>query len=142
MYQRADECLREAVTLSSSPTVSAVLSDPQVWAVTFVRAVGETLSGRRSPSALSALTTSEVREILHRRPVPGPRGARPDVRSLQPGRVHTRRLADDVVEANAVLLGPDGGRAVAFRMEARRDRWICTALETRRPAHPSTLMRP
>lgn len=130
------------MTLSSSPIVSTVRPDPQVWAITFVRAVGETLSGRRSPGALAAFTTSEVREILHRRPLPGQRAAHRSAHVLQPGRVHTRRPAEDVVEANAVLLGPEGGQAVAFRMEARRGRWICTALETRRPAHPSTLVRP
>lgn len=130
------------MTLSSSPTVSTALPDPQFWAINFVRVVGETLSGRRPAGALAAFTTPEVREILHRRPVPGQRGARHAPRPMHHVRLQVRRVGDDAIEANAVLLGPDGGRAVAFRMEARRDRWVCTALETQRPAHAGTLIRP
>jgi hypothetical protein len=142
MYQPGRERLRDSVTLSPSPTLTTALPDPRAWATAFIRAVGETWSGRRPSSALTAATTGEVREILHRRPLPGQRAPRHITRPLQPGRVHTRRLTDDVVEANAVLLGPDGGRAVAFRIAARGGRWICVALETQRPVHLGTRPHP
>jgi hypothetical protein len=99
---------------------------PHVWATAFARAVAETLAGHRPPGALGPFVSSEVREVLHRRPVPGPR--RPPAAGLPAHRVHLQCVAPGVVEANTVLRG-DRVRAMAFRMEVRRGRWICTALE-------------
>jgi hypothetical protein len=112
-----------------SPADGARPPEPRAWALTFVRAVGETLAQRRPPGALAGFISPEVREVLRRPPLPGPRGLPHGPRTLAARRVHLRRMAVDVVEANAVLLGPGETRAIAFRMEARRGRWICTALE-------------
>jgi hypothetical protein len=103
--------------------------DPRGWALTFARAVAETVAGRRPPGALAPFVSAEVREVLRRPALPRPRGEPDRPRVLVPGRVHLRRMAVDVVEANTVLLGPNEVRAIAFRVEASRGRWICTALE-------------
>jgi Family of unknown function (DUF6459) len=102
-------------------------TQPHMWATAFARAVAETLVGLRPAGGLSSFVSPEVREVLHRHPMPGPRRPHPGPRPV-PHRVHVRRVGPDVVEANTVIRG-DRVRAVAFRMEARRGRWICTALE-------------
>jgi hypothetical protein len=119
--------LPAAPLAAALPLARVEPTHPHAWATAFARAVAETLVGQRPAGALAPFVSREVREVLHRRPMPGPRrphaGPRP-----APHRVHVRRVAPDVVEANTVLRG-ERVRAMAFRMEARRGRWICTALE-------------
>ncbi|HZE67079.1 MAG TPA: Rv3235 family protein, partial [Sporichthyaceae bacterium] len=105
------------------------LPDPHAWATAFAYAVAETLTGHRPPGVLATFVSPPVREVLHRRPVPGQRRPTTRARPPQPHRVHVQWVAYDAVEANTVLLGQGTARAIAFRMQIRRGRWTCTALE-------------
>lgn len=110
------------------------LPDPGPWSASLALALSEALRGARpiaqlnrwlSPPTLSQLTVQAARRSRRRTP--------PVLQS-----VHLQRSGPDVVEVVA-LFGEAGAglSALAFRLEAPSDRWLCTALETR-----PTLSRP
>jgi hypothetical protein len=101
------------------------VGDPARWAARFAQAVAETLAGVRSPAQLAAWTTRPVHGLVERRArLATPGGPRPRL-----GRVHVCLPTADVVEASVAMHVAARARALAFRLEARDGRWVCTALE-------------
>jgi uncharacterized protein DUF6459 len=110
----------------------------QRWCTTFAQAVVEVLAGVRPAAQLLTWTTRPVHGLLERRAtlalaaraaprqVPAPR--RPAT-AARLGNVHVRRPSAGAVEANLVVHDRGRSRALAFRLEERGGRWICTALE-------------
>jgi hypothetical protein len=103
------------------------LPEVRAWAARLTQAIGEVLAGARAPSQLNRHTTWEVLQHLERAAgrlgrwrVPG----RPMVCS-----VHVGRPRDDAAEVCAVVDTGRRHRALALRLEARDDVWICTALQ-------------
>lgn len=95
------------------------------WAIRLAQVLMEALQGRRplaqlsrwlDPAALAALT----RQLRHR--------AGPHLLQLQA--IHLHRTTATIVEAVALYRAPGHRlRPVAFRLEARGERWVCTALD-------------
>jgi len=101
------------------------LPDPEAWCVRLATALLEALQGIRpvsqlarwlDPAAMAHLT------LQARRRNPGQE--RPGLHA-----VHLTRTGPTVVEAVAVYGGPERRAAMAFRLQAHGDRWLCTALE-------------
>ncbi|TDD26970.1 hypothetical protein E1218_11570 [Kribbella turkmenica] len=97
------------------------------------QALTEVLAGDRPISQLVRFTDEAVFADLNRRvrvlgmsTTATTRGAkeRSAVRSI---RICTS--AQEVVEVAAHVRHGDRSRAIAFRLEVRRNRWVCTALE-------------
>jgi hypothetical protein len=99
--------------------------DPRRWAATFAQALVETLTGSRSAAQLAAWTTPPVHSLVERRA----RLATARAPRTRLGRLHLCRPMPDVVEAGVAVHGAGRARAMAFRLEARAGRWVCTALE-------------
>lgn len=108
--------------------VADQLPDPGPWSASLALALAETLRGARpiaqlnrwlSPATLSQLAARVSRRSRGRRP--------PGLQS-----VHLQRSGPEVVEVVALFREAGGGvSALAFRLEASSDHWLCTALETR-----------
>jgi hypothetical protein len=101
------------------------VGNPERWAARFAQALVETLAGIRSPAQLAAWTTRPVHGLVERRArlaIPG--GPRPRL-----GRVHLCLPTSEVVEAGLAMHAAGRARALAFRLEARDGRWVCTELE-------------
>lgn len=104
------------------------LPDVTDWAHTIAIAVGEILTGARSAVPFSQWATPEVVAKLGRRAaiagrLRGPR-RRTTVRA-----VHVCMPTEGIAEISTVVHGLSRPRALAFRLEARRERWVCTELE-------------
>lgn len=118
-----------ATELSSTPPADGVpsLPDAAPTAAALVRLVLETLAGRRATAQLSAWFSEEVlAELVCQR------GLRRRSRRHPPLLLHSVRVQHprpDVAEASIHLRGHDRSLAWALRLEARRQRWICTCLE-------------
>jgi hypothetical protein len=103
------------------------------WAARLAQAVLEVEAAERPVGQLSRWVVPEIyrrldrRQQLRARQV-GPRGTRtrtPEhVRS-----VHVCHPRPDVAEVSVVTVGTDRCRALALRLERRRERWMCTALD-------------
>ncbi|TCO46961.1 hypothetical protein EV646_106200 [Kribbella antiqua] len=107
--------------------------DARAWAGRLVQAVSEVLAGVRPISQLVRFTDEVVFADLNRRvrllgltTTATARGAkeRSAVRSI---RICTP--AKQVAEVAAHVRHGERSRAIALRMEIRRNRWVCTALE-------------
>jgi hypothetical protein len=118
--------------LGITPTTSGV-PDPRAWGRRLAQAVSEVLAGDRPISQLVRFTDETVFADLNRRvrvlgmtTTATARGAkeRSTVRSI---RVCTP--AHEIAEVAAHVRHGERSRAIAFRMEIRRNRWVCTALE-------------
>jgi len=116
-----------------SEAAEPAVPDAQAWASRLVQAVSEVLVGDRPISQLVRFTDDAVFTDLNRRvrllgltTTATSRGAkeRSAVRSV---RVCTP--ARHVAEVAAHVRHGDRSRAIALRMEIRRHRWVCTALE-------------
>ncbi|MFB4297776.1 Rv3235 family protein [Actinomadura sp. NTSP31] len=96
-----------------------------------LRIVVEVLAGTRPPHQLSLVAAPAVCRGLapHRRAVPGGR------RIVPPQVLSSRvqRPSPTIAEASAVVLVAGRAHAVALRLEHRRGRWRCTAVETTAP---------
>ncbi len=112
------------------------LPDPGRWVARLARAVAEVAVGERPPSQL---TRHVARDELNRLARRGLNVQRHPAARAQAG---TRRLrgvravricpvAPGVVEASAVLLTGQRASAIAFRLEARADRWVATVVDLR-----------
>jgi len=107
------------------------------WARQFVQAALEVAAGRRPPNQLVRWACEDVFSTLARRasraggvePGAGAAGARPPATAVAVRSVRVCRLADDLVEAGAVVTDRGRIRAVALRMEGADGRWRVTALE-------------
>lgn len=103
------------------------LPDARAWAARLTQAIGEVLAGARAPGQLNRYTTWEVLQHLERAAarlgrwhVPG----RPMVSSVRVCRPHPA-----AAEVCAVVDTGARRRALALRLEARDDVWLCTALQ-------------
>ncbi len=101
------------------------------WAARFGQAVIESVTGLRPTTQLVRWTSQEVFRDLDRRAQlvrraggPAHRPVRPQVRS-----VHVCRPGDTAAEVSVHVRHGHRSRALAFRLERREDRWVCTALE-------------
>jgi len=113
--------------------VGPAVPDAQAWASRLVQAVSEVLVGDRPISQLVRFTDEAVFTDLNRRvrllgltTTATSRGAkdRCAVRSIR-----VCAPARHVAEVAAHVRHGDRSRAIALRMELRRHRWVCTALE-------------
>jgi Family of unknown function (DUF6459) len=108
----------------------------EAWALTFVRAVLEVVSGDRPIHQMIRWTDEGVYADLqhrvtalsrtgHRYPDPSASGSgRPRVHT-----VHVSQPAPDIAEVAAHVRHGRRSRAIALRLESGRGRWLCTALE-------------
>jgi hypothetical protein len=109
--------------------------DPNRWSATFAQALAETLTGTRPVAQLAAWTTRPVYALLERRAMlavaatAGARSARREATHARLGRLHVCRPNPTAVETTVALHCTGRARALAFRLEARDGRWVCTALE-------------
>lgn len=103
------------------------------WAARLAQAVLEVEAAERPVMQLGRWVAPEIYRRLDRRQQVrarqvDPRHPRPrhqeQVRS-----VHVCRPAPDVAEVTVVTAGGPRCRAMALRLERRRDRWLCTALD-------------
>jgi hypothetical protein len=110
-----------------------VVPDARDWGSRLVQAVSEVLAGDRPISQLVRFTDEAVFTELNRRvrllglsTTATGRGAkeRSAVRS-----VRVCKPTRHVAEVAAHVRHGDRSRAIALRMEIRRNRWVCTALE-------------
>lgn len=102
------------------------LPDPRRWAAKLTQAVVEILCRRRPAQQLVRWTDDDVHKALARRVAR--RSVSPTTRAWVRS-VRVCRVSDTVAEASAVVqLGPRAC-AVALRLEAAGDRWLCTAFE-------------
>lgn len=120
-------CVVPALPENAPP---ASLPDPRSWSASLALALAETLQGRRPVGQLSrwvdepVLATVTV-SLRRRRTATG--GA-----SVAPARlrsVHLQFPRSTTVEASAHVQLAAHSTALAFRLEAWCDRWLCTALE-------------
>jgi hypothetical protein len=109
------------------------LPDARDWAARFVQAIVEVIGGDRPVTQLVRWTGEDVYLDMSRRvrilgltTTAGSRGraSRPQVAS-----VHVYQPCDDVAEVAVHLRHGARSRAVAARLEVRRGRWLCTALQ-------------
>lgn len=103
------------------------------WAARFAQAVLEVEAAERPVLQLSRWVVPEIYHRLDRRQQlrtrqtgsAGPRSRSPEhVRS-----VHVCHLRPGVAEISVVTAGADRCRALAFRLERRKERWMCTVLD-------------
>ena len=109
------------------------MPDARAWAAQMVQAVSEVLVGDRPISQLVRFADEAVFADLNRRvrvlgltTTATSRGAR-ERSAVRSVRVCTP--ARHVAEVAAHVRHGDRSRAIALRMEIRRHRWVCTALE-------------
>ncbi|GAB3929267.1 hypothetical protein GCM10011575_26430 [Microlunatus endophyticus] len=108
--------------------LAAGLPDPGPWSVSLAVGLAEALRGARPRAQLNRWLTDPALAQLSAHPTPRTRSRTPPV--LQS--VHLQRCAPGIVEAVALFIESGSGvSALAFRLEARTDRWSCTAVETR-----------
>lgn len=103
------------------------LPDAGAWSVALAVSVLEVLAGRRSPAQLSRWVEEDVLTALtgrlpRRRPGPG--AGAPALRS-----VRVQHPGPGVAEVTVHGRLGERPAPVALRLEARGDRWLCTALE-------------
>lgn len=133
-----------AVSSPGSAVPTPSLPDPRSWAPALALALAESLSGRRPVGQLSRWVDERVQSTLSRalharrtasatsvspstvpRPTPSPSPARPT-------QLHSVRLQfpqSEAVEVAAHVVSAGRSSAIAFRLEAWGDRWLCTALD-------------
>lgn len=107
---------------------NARLPDPRRWSAKIAQAIVEALFGRRPVQQLLRWTSEDVYATVARRVArhrnTGPATAAPSVRSVRVCAVNAT-----VAEACAVLQTSERVCALAIRLEADDDRWLCTALD-------------
>ncbi|MEI8409226.1 MULTISPECIES: Rv3235 family protein [unclassified Kribbella] len=114
-------------------TAGPGLPDPRAWGGRLAQAVSEVLAGDRPISQLVRFTDETVFADLSRRvrllgltTTATARGAK-ERSSLRSVRVCTP--AREIAEVAAHVRHGERSRAIALRLEIRRNRWVCTALE-------------
>ncbi|MGZ0148237.1 Rv3235 family protein [Kribbella sp. WER1] len=111
----------------------AGLPDVRLWGGRLAQAVSEVLVGDRPISQLVRFTNDRVFLELNRRvrllgmnTTAGSRGAK-EKSTVRSVRVFMPEA--DIAEVAAHVRHGERSRAVALRLEVRRNRWVCTALE-------------
>lgn len=103
-----------------------LLPELRDWAETTAMAIAQILTGERPPGPLRAAVVPGVYAALSRRAAlaaQAPR-QRASLRAVQ-----VCSPAHGIAEVVTVVHGLPRPKALAFRLEARRTRWVCTALE-------------
>ncbi|GEP36327.1 hypothetical protein NSZ01_40950 [Nocardioides szechwanensis] len=108
----------------------------EAWAQRFVQAAVEIVGGDRPATQLLRWTSASVFADLNRRAqlVARAGGHAPGQGRVQPVRprvlsVHSCFVSEDVLETSVHVRYGERSRALAARFEARKDRWVCTALD-------------
>ncbi|MBA3744332.1 Rv3235 family protein, partial [Sporichthya sp.] len=104
----------------------AGLPEVRAWAETLAMAVAQILTGERTASQFRHWSMPEVFDELTRRAALAARAPR---RRAVLRAVHVCCPVEGVAEVCTVIHGLLRPRALAFRLEARRTRWVCTALD-------------
>jgi hypothetical protein len=109
------------------------LPDPQQWSARLALAVIQTLLGQRPVAQLNRWMVEEVLAAIsmsQRRnlKIPGRIALRTALRS-----VRVQHPGPEVAEVSAHVAIGKQSAAMAFRLEALGDRWLCTALELAPP---------
>jgi len=121
------------VTATTDHTVDAPadLPNPAQWAAHMARALVETSFGERPSAQLMRWVSHEALTALHHREAAARRhpshGATSRLRQVRG--VRTCPVAPGIVEASAVVVGPQRAHAVAMRLEARGTRWVVTEVQ-------------
>lgn len=113
------------------PASSGRRPDPHAWAAMLARGIVEVLTGDRPVTQLVHWTAPPVYAELTRRAARATSlrsaerlsQARPTAR-----RVHICPVSERAVEVTTAVHGKDRARALAFRLEFRDGRWLCTEL--------------
>jgi hypothetical protein len=109
------------------PTAAGVLA-VKAWAETVAMAMAQILTGERTAAQFKHWALPEVADALSRRAALAATAAGPRRRALLRA-VHVCLPAEGVAEVCTVVHGLARPRALAFRLEVRRARWVCTALD-------------
>lgn len=112
--------------LDPPPVAGAGLPTVKAWAETVAMAVAQILAGERSPVQFRHWAVPEVFDALSRRAALAAQAPR---RRAVLRAVHICCPAQGVAEVCTVIHGLARPRALAFRLEARRTRWVCTVLD-------------
>ena len=110
---------------------TGAVPDPEHWGGLLARGIVEVIAGDRPVTQLLHWTAPHVYDVLCRRALAATsactaeRVARPRAMA---GRVHVCRPAAGVAEVTSVVHGRARAWALAFRLEERHDRWLCTEL--------------
>jgi hypothetical protein len=125
------ELVRPALRVVPDPPLEALpaaagLPAVKAWAETVAMAIGQILTGERTAAQFKHWALPEVADALSRRAALAARGQR---RRAVLRAVHVCMPAEGVAEVCTVVHGLARPRALAFRLEARRARWVCTALD-------------
>jgi hypothetical protein len=106
--------------------------DPRAWAGRLAQAVTEVLAGDRPPTQLLRWTTERIYADLARHAATRAR----ELTIVRTGRTRPKvtrvvvcDIREGVVEASAVVNHGARARAMALRLEALGDHWLCTVLE-------------
>ena len=116
---------------AESTPAPAELPNPTQWAAHMARALVETSFGERPSAQLMRWVSHEALTALHHRGAAARRhpshGATSRLRHVRG--VRTCPVAPGIVEASAVVVGPQRAHAVAMRLEARGTRWVVTEVQ-------------
>jgi hypothetical protein len=108
------------------PAAAAGLPAVKAWAETVAMAVAQILAGERTAGQFRHWAMPEVFDALSRRAALAAQAPR---RRAMLRAVHVCCPAEGVAEVCTVVHGLARPKALAFRLEARRSRWVCTALD-------------
>jgi Family of unknown function (DUF6459) len=120
-----------ALTLVQPGPQLADMEESEVWAARFLQAVVEVLASDRPLTQLIRWTDPAVyAEIARRRQLLATRAAR----TSRSGRahvatVHICRPTAETAEISARVTTGRRSRAIAARLDLRRGRWLCTAIQ-------------
>lgn len=114
------------------------LPDPRRWAAKLAQAAVEALHGQRPAQQLTRWTDEAVHHSLTRRAKARrtPSVVRPRVRA-----VRVCLVSRTIAEAAAVVQVGPLIEAVAVRLEATGDHWVCTEFDLIEPARPRPVSR-
>jgi hypothetical protein len=115
------------------------LPDAERWSTTLALAVVQALLGQRSVAQLNRWMVEEVLAAisLYQRRTLRAQGRQAAPAALRS--VHVQHPSPEVAEVSAHVVIDKKSAAMAFRLEALGDRWICTALQI--GARPSSTER-
>ncbi len=123
---------RPVSEVEGQPTDRSALPPAGPWAARLAQAVLEVCTAGRPVAQLVRWTDPTVYQSLALRYLPH---AQRDVNrrrvpvAEQVRSVHVCEPADGVAEVSVVIAGGERPRALAFRIEGWRGRWVCTALD-------------
>lgn len=121
------------VAASSEALPPPELPDPRAWSASLALAFAEALQGQRPVGQLSRWVDERVLAVLNlsvrRLRRPPARTAPSPTRPARLLSVHLQFPRVGVVETSAHVHLSGRSSALAFRLEAWHDRWLCTVLE-------------